>query len=445
MTIVDVMTAPWAILPEKLEAIFGIFERHVGGVKLSEDELAARIGPFQTERASMLVDDGVATIPIVGTIAKRANLFSKFSGGTSTEAIRAEFREALANDEVLSILFVIDSPGGTVSGTQELAQEIFEARGQKPMTAFTDGMMASAAYWIGAAADEIVISGDTTQVGSIGVVAKHIDRSRQNEMLGIRESEIVAGKFKRAASSLGPLTETGFHIIQSTVDHLYQAFVRDIAMFRGVSEDEVLANMADGRIFMGMQAITAGLADRQASLTTVLHRAAHQQGVIVMSGKTLESTQPSVDLEAIKQDSFAAGLKQGLEAGKKDGFESGLKEGAAKERARIQGIEQLALKGHDELIAKAKFDGASTPEQVAVQVIHAQKSLQDKQLESLYAGAEAPVPADTPKPEQAKGTTQADIDAFIAAHTQGGGTYKAALIAAEKHYPEFFKRQRLAG
>ena len=121
--------------------------------------------------------------------------------------------------------------------------------------------MASAAYWIGAAADAVVISSDVVQVGSIGVVATHTDVSKSEEMQGIKTTEIVAGKYKRIASQYAPLTQEGRQTIQDHLDYIYSAFVEDVAKFRGVSVDNVLSNMADGRVFIGKQSIDVGLMD----------------------------------------------------------------------------------------------------------------------------------------------------------------------------------------
>jgi signal peptide peptidase SppA len=159
------------------------------------------------------------------------------------------------------VLLYVDSPGGTVDGTQALADLIFNARGKKPIVAIADGMAASAAYWIGSAADKFFISGDTTLTGSIGVVAQHTDISTAEEKRGIKVTEITAGKYKRIASEHAPLTDEGRASIQERVDHLYSVFVDNVARNRGVSSDLVASDMADGKLFVGKQAIKAGLVD----------------------------------------------------------------------------------------------------------------------------------------------------------------------------------------
>jgi len=263
MKLLDIMTAPWMISREKLAEIRGIYQTHMRGDKIDtkaiESQLVIAIGE-KKERGKYDILNGVAVIPIVGVISKELSLFSFFFDGVSTRETALMIKDALADDEVESILLDIDSPGGTVDGTQELAELIYSSRGQKPIIAYTDGMMASAAYYIGAAADKIYISGDMPDIGSIGVVMTHLDYSKSDEMYGYKETDIFAGKYKRITTGNRPLTEEGKEYLQDQVDYVYSIFVNDVAKYRGVSVEDALA-MADGKIFIGRQALDAGLVD----------------------------------------------------------------------------------------------------------------------------------------------------------------------------------------
>jgi len=274
MRIIDVLTSPWAIVPEKLFEIQEIYSTHLRGDKTNFDFVKARInehsGPIDDTAVFTIIND-TAIIPIQGIIAKRMNLLTQISGGVSAQLVGRDIKEALANNTIKSILLDIDSPGGTIDGTQELADIIFAGRGQKPIVAYSDGMIASAAYWIGSAADRIYISGDTVTVGSIGVVASHVDYSRYEEKIGIKTTEIYAGKYKRIASQYQPLSEEGRQTIQDQVDFLYTVFVNEVAKQRSVSAGKVLENMADGKIFIGNQAISAGLVDDMATLDRLIN------------------------------------------------------------------------------------------------------------------------------------------------------------------------------
>ena len=274
MRIIDILISPWAIVPEKLFEIQEIYSTHLRGDKTDFDFVKARInehsGPIDDTAVFAIIND-TAIIPIQGIIAKRMNLLTQISGGVSAQLVGRDIKEALANNTIKSILLDIDSPGGTIDGTQELADIIFAGRGQKPIVAYSDGMIASAAYWIGSAADRIYISGDTVTVGSIGVVASHIDYSRYEEKIGIKTTEIYAGKYKRIASQYQPLSEEGRQTIQDQVDFLYTVFVNEVAKQRSVSVGKVLENMADGKIFIGNQAISAGLVDDMATLDRLIN------------------------------------------------------------------------------------------------------------------------------------------------------------------------------
>lgn len=279
MKILDIVTSPWAIMPEKLVEIQEIYITHLRGEKIDIASVEAKLGrPLNNEPKPYEVQDGVAVLAIDGVISKRMNIFQKISGGVSSELVRRDFAQAMADPEIHSVVLYIDSPGGAVDGTQELAREIREARGRgKNIVAFSDGLMASAAYWIGAQAHRAYISGDTVTVGSIGVVARHIDVSKMEEKIGVKTTEITAGRYKRAASEYEPLTETGRRTIQEMLDHIYGVFLADVAKARPqlsvepvkTGKEETIP-WADGRLFLGNQAIEAGLVDGVATLADVI-------------------------------------------------------------------------------------------------------------------------------------------------------------------------------
>ena len=271
MKLADIVNGPWAITPEMLLEIQSIYAVHLRGDKLDLAKVEAALGrPLDNSQQDSTVQDGVAVIPVQGAIAKKMNMFSRISGGVSTQLVGNDITTALNDPAVKGIVLNIDSPGGTVDGTFELAEMIYQARGKKPIIAFSDGMICSAAYVIASACDKIHISGDTNPVGSIGVVAAHRDYSGLETQRGIKTTEITAGKYKRIASGFEPLTEEGRADIQDKLDYLYGIFVDTVARNRGVSTKRVLSEMADGRIFIGKQAIKAGLADGVSTLPMII-------------------------------------------------------------------------------------------------------------------------------------------------------------------------------
>lgn len=230
--------------------------------ELSRGQAAAPLGPHEAApRSNLDVADGVAVIELEGALHRGTGLLAAYYGGTNVDVAHRLFESAISDDRVKAILLSIDSPGGSIGGISEFASTVYAARGRKPVVAWTDGMMASAAYWIGSAAGTVYISGDTTMVGSIGVVTKHTDVSKAEQRVGLKTTEIYAGKYKTLGSPHAPLSDDDRGSLQAMVNHLYGSFVNAVAVHRGVSIQGVLDRMAEGRIFLGRSAIQAGLVD----------------------------------------------------------------------------------------------------------------------------------------------------------------------------------------
>lgn len=302
MTILNTLTAPWAIEPSKLLAIQSIYKTRIQGGELDIAAIEKQLGrKLQNEPVAYTVIDGVAVLPIDGVIAKRMNLFTQISGGTSTQLAEQALQNALKDPAVHSIILSIDSPGGTVDGTQALANAVLKAKGSgKPIVTLADGCMCSAAYWIGSAAQAVYIVDSTTLVGSIGVVTSHVDISGAQAAQGIKTTEISAGKYKRIASQYGPLTADGKRSIQDSLDYTYSLFVDAVAVNRNVSGTTVLRDMADGRVFIGKQAINAGLVDGIETLPSLIARlnSNRKAGVTLKPAKTAPKTRLQIDQAA---------------------------------------------------------------------------------------------------------------------------------------------------
>ncbi len=273
MKILDVLNAPWSILPEKLREITEIYDTHLRGDKIDLARVEASLGqPLNNEPKPYEVVNGVAIIAVDGVLSKRMNLFSRISGGTSTELLGRDLRQAVADPRAHSIVLSIDSPGGQVDGTQAVADQVYAAAREKPIVAIADGTMTSGAYWIGSAADEVFITGDTVITGSIGVAMQHVDYSGAEQKQGIKTTDIYAGKFKRIASGTAPLSDEGKAYLQGIVDQIYTVFIGAVARNRGADSETVLKDMADGRLFVGRAAIDAGLVDGVSTLDALVAR-----------------------------------------------------------------------------------------------------------------------------------------------------------------------------
>jgi HK97 family phage major capsid protein len=259
----------WAIQREKLLAMMEILEVHAAGGSFSAEEIRARSG----DRKPVTKSGGaIAVLPLYGVISQRMNLMAEYSGGTSTERFSDDFDAAMADPNVSAIVIDCDSPGGNVSGTPELARRIYDSRGKgKQIVAVANTLMASAAYWICAAADEVVVT-PSGEVGSIGVYCIHLDESGLNEQLGLKYTLISAGEHKTEGNPFEPLSPEAFDYAQGQISDINAMFVGDVAKFRGTDVKTVNANFGQGRTFLAKKAVAAGLADKVATLQATLTR-----------------------------------------------------------------------------------------------------------------------------------------------------------------------------
>jgi signal peptide peptidase SppA len=421
MKILDVLTSAWSIRPEKMAEIRNIYHAHLRGPKIDWKDMQAAVGlpidPRENEKSYQYMK---------GVLTKGLSFFSFLFGGASMKQIAIAFQAALDDPLVKSILLDVDSPGGTVDGTEELAEAIFQARGQKPIIAYSDGMMASGAYWIASAADKIYISGDTVMVGSIGVVATHVDQSKQDEAYGEKWTEITAGRYKRIASGHRPLTEEGASYIQDQVDYLYSKFVDTVARNRDANHESALA-MADGKIFLGWQAVTIGLVDGVEAFSDLInskleagapavHQISNETEETIMNIEELKTKHPDVYTVAVAEGEAKGktdGIAEGSTAGKAAGIEEGKALGAAAERQRIADVRAQLIPGHEVLIDQLVADGKTTGPEAAVKILAAEKTVRSAVLANLKAdgalGVAQPAAPD-PLAEAAKGAESLPVE-----------------------------------
>lgn len=271
----------WAMDESRLKALAEIVRRHELGERLSTDELSAVVKPRSDSGNGEAGERGyfkrgsVAVIPVGGTINKYASLVPRVSAGrgTSITALRRAFANARADAEVRSVLFLIDSPGGSVSGVETLAQDIAAARKAGfPVFAYADDLAASAAYWIGSQASEFW-GNRTAAVGSIGVYCIVYDTSKLYEKAGVGVHLIKAGQHKAAGADGPPVSEDDRAVIQAEIDAYYAAFKEAIHRGRGdkLSRKQV-DDLADGRIHIGPAAVKVGLLDGVSPVEAVIDR-----------------------------------------------------------------------------------------------------------------------------------------------------------------------------
>jgi capsid assembly protease len=284
----QVYDKPWAITPEALETILNVLT-----APQDLEAVAARLGrPLDNNGASATVRDGIAILNVEGPLFRYANLFTEISGATSVESLAQDFQTALDAPNVRQILLNVNSPGGQVDGIQELADMIRQGSQTKPVTAYVEGMAASAGYWLAAAAPR-VIAAESALLGSVGVVAALTDNREAQQRQGVRRYEIVSSQspYKRPDVS----TDAGRAQIQEVVDALADIFIGRLAAFRGTTSDQVAANFGKGKTLIARQAIAAGMADEINAFEPLVARLAAEKAPRAFAFNAHQEVQPMAD------------------------------------------------------------------------------------------------------------------------------------------------------
>lgn len=202
---------------------------------------------------------GVAVIPVHGVLVPRAANIDACETMTSYEGLRRDIRAAINDPTVERIVLDIDSPGGSVAGAFELAHDIRQMAQQKPISGVINFMGYSGGYLIAAACSEIIVS-RTSGVGSIGVIASHMDRSALNEQMGVKVTTVYAGAHKNDLTPHEPISEQSLKVLTDLVNEGYEMFVSAVSEYRGLAAAAVRATEAG--LYRGQAAVDAGLADR---------------------------------------------------------------------------------------------------------------------------------------------------------------------------------------
>jgi signal peptide peptidase SppA len=259
---------PMAISEDGLKLIAAIASRDGIFAEVREKARAEHDGELDNDRPGISVTaDGIAIVAVNGPLVRHASMFSAISGASSYEQIGAELQMALDDSAVKAIVLDIDSPGGEVTGCGELARCIREARATKPVYAYASGTCASAAYWLASACTE-VIADPSALVGSIGVRCLMVDDSKAEEMAGIKSYDIVSSQSPlKVADAAVPEDRVR---VRASLDAMAAVFIADVAAGRGVTPGKVAAQYGKGDVFVGAQAVDAGLCDRLGNLASIV-------------------------------------------------------------------------------------------------------------------------------------------------------------------------------
>lgn len=247
----------WAIEPQAGAAMWHRAQatdlpRHVAETQAQPPKLRSDL---QISKASNGQQIGI--VMLTGPLMKAV---SSTESGTSTVQARRDIRKAATDPDVSAILLAIDSPGGTVAGTADLAAEVRAAAKKKPVWAYIADLGASAAYWIASQADKVLANDRTALVGSIGTLAVVYDLSAAAEKAGVKTLVFGTGPLKGAGAPGAPVTEEQQAYYRGIVEDAQQSFDAAVKKGRGMT-DAKLADAKTGGVFGATEALSRGLID----------------------------------------------------------------------------------------------------------------------------------------------------------------------------------------
>lgn len=430
------LNRPLLVHPDKVPIILGVLQGRValGDVSALRDEALSRIallpeearvamlGPSASRFVGASVDEegrrplpyrrtaeGVAIITITGALVNRGAWLGSYSGETSYEGVKHQIASAIADQKVHSVLLDIESPGGEAVGALEAAAAVRSAGSQKNVVAVVNGMAASAAYALASGASRIVTT-PTGVSGSVGVVLVHADYSRQIDKEGITPTLIFAGAHKVDGNPFEPLPDTVRDDLQREVNQFYDLFVETVAAGRrGLSPAAIRGTEA--RVFIGAEAVAAGLADDVGTFESVLAE-------LSRGGSRSQSNSPKGAKMDTTQSAPAAtaGISQAdHEAAVSRARSEGIAVGATAERERILGIQAAAFAGQAELAAQLIADGKTSPGEAALRFNQDHKAKGAAHLGAIEAAdkqvsAVRPAPTASADPHHAKAESEMSDD-----------------------------------
>lgn len=397
---------PWMIEPKWFaqavaavkEGTFKPYESNVTEPRpCSNVDEAGVVGEMRNDQFKVryyIEPGGIAVIPFSGQVTKGESSF----GGASSVWTRQSLRKAVNDERINAILLHIDSPGGTVSGTGDLADDIDQADALKPVYAYIEDLGASAAYWIASQA-RAIFANPTAQVGSIGTMTYVEDSSGAYEKAGIKVHLVSTGKFKGAWLDGLKVDEEYLQTVQTEVNDLNEHFLAGVLRGRTGMNREQLMGVADGRVFIADKAKQLGLIDQVSTLDAAM--AAILQENSSMNAENFKT------YAAEHPEAVADYIEQGKKVGKA--------EARAEEITRMKEIaaafgagEHPAVisfeAGHDPATAKLIADTAAA----ATQKAREQLAAKDLELEKLRAekGTQGPLQVNhAPRTEESEGDT----------------------------------------
>lgn len=209
--------------------------------------------------------NSVAITPLTGVVMK-----NDFCGSPGTKTLNSWMKEADSNENIIAHVLYVDSPGGSVDGTMDFSESIKTLN--KPVVAFADGLMASAAYWIGSSAKHIMASNKLNQIGSIGTYITLTDWSKHDEMNGIRDIEIYATKSTEKNIEYREALKGNEDLMKQRLDVFNEAFLSGVKRNR-FGKSLNADNTLKGQLHFSSEALQYGLIDSIGTFEDAVNKA----------------------------------------------------------------------------------------------------------------------------------------------------------------------------
>ncbi len=306
-----IFDTPLLIAPQKFEVILGVLAPRLG-LDVPAPVAAVTTQPA-ARKAFEVPSDGIDVIPIKGTLVHKAYGLDAASGMRSYVDIQNEVEDAATDPAVKGILLDVDSLGGEVAGVFELADTIYAARSAKPVFAVANANAFSGAYLLASGAQR-VYTGQSSGLGSIGVIVTHLDMSANDEQRGYKYTIIHAGARKADFNPHTPLTEEARAAIETELNRTYGMLVKAVARNRGISESAI--RDTEAARYFGDEGIPMGLADRmgtKAIALSDLRQAVARPTISIPRGGKKVMAEETIDIEAIRSEAHNQGYAEARE------------------------------------------------------------------------------------------------------------------------------------
>ena len=305
----ELHAAPWAIDVRALNSL----QAAIDGGDLENVQAVLSMGSDE-DQSGLRIKNGIAVIPVTGVLRDDVDYMVRFGGATAYQQLERDFNVALEKEDVRAIVFFMNSPGGSAIGCKRIADMVFDSRGLKPIRSYVHTICGSACYYIAAATDRIEANADAL-VGSVGSIFPHLEQSGMLKDFGVGATVFTnEGSPKKSHGNVfEPLSDDARQTLQQFVNSYGQAFINDVARYRGLTPADVASRYGQGDALRADAAIAQGIVDAiVGGFSEVLDSLSPSGGSPPVSSVVPQRS--ATMNERIKAQLFALGLISSLDA-----------------------------------------------------------------------------------------------------------------------------------